>query len=97
MSGGSFNYLYSRPDLGELGSASDYSAMAAGLASGGHYEAATLTLLIAVHLEDATRLAKLLADVHRAEEWRVSGDYGPDKVTAAAAKLHELLLRLGER
>jgi hypothetical protein len=87
MSGGSFDYLYGKADLDELGSANEYQRMADSLASHGHAHSAQLTAAIVAHLREAARLAKLLQGVHRAEEWYTSGDSGPESVVDAEFRL----------
>lgn len=84
MSGGSFDYLCLKPGRGELGSADQYRRMADSLSERGHHGAAALTYVLASQLDQAMRLATMLAPVHRAEEWCVSGDIGPEGVAEAA-------------
>lgn len=90
MSGGSFDYLYSRAE--ELGTWQEYQRMAASLARAGHYDAAAYTLVISTHIQSAQHLAKALAGVHRAQEWHVSGDGSREAVTAQVRALYELMM-----
>lgn len=89
MSGGSFNYIAERLRRGELGTVNEYRRLAQYLSEAGHLDAAVYTLAIATHLREARRLAVMLAGVHHAVEWAVSGDSGPEAVAAECVVFRE--------
>ena len=80
MSGGSFNYLYTR-----FGTADEYASIADTLCDAGYgrskAQADLRTLQVA--LENAQRLAARLANVLKAVEWTASCDYSDDDLRAA--------------
>lgn len=88
MSGGSFNYLYSR-DLGEY-SIGEVRAMAQALRDMGHEAAAKRTEDVADALALADAIRVELEDVWHDVEWVRSGDYArgdeAESVAAWAAK-----------
>jgi hypothetical protein len=82
MSGGHFDYLYSRP----LGSADEYRAVLSELRRivPENIGSAQLDLeTLIARVDDATRLAEQLTNVLRAIEWCASGDRGPNHVVSA--------------
>jgi len=91
VSGGSFNYLYRRPDLGEVGPRDDYRDMADVLADAGHQGAATATRRVCSLLDEAMRIAAELSDIHHAVEWWRSGDYGEEHVKRAVVRWEKVV------
>ena len=84
MSGGAFNYLYSR-DFGEY-SIGEVRAMAQALRELGHEAAAKRTEDVADALAMADAIREELKDVWRDVEWIHSGDYvrGDEEESVAA-------------
>lgn len=86
MSGGAFDYLYLRAG-NIMGGPDEYERMAQSLESIGEHDAAARTRELATHIEAARKLSYELRLVHRAEEWRVSGDLSEQHVHDICATL----------
>jgi len=87
MSGGSFNYLYSRVNRGEMPSARQVEHMLAAIRGyTGSGAAAADTALVIRKLREAAALMEGLADVWHDVEWHHSGDYLMETVLATLAE-----------
>ena len=91
MSGGSFDYLYSKSMRGELGTAEQYERAADALRARGHTVAADQVTALAGALRTLLLVADVLSPVLYAIEWRESDDWGDDQLEAAVAEWAHLL------
>jgi|SRR5690606_26405658 len=92
MSGGSYNYLYSKSseDLFEYGTTETLDAMATRLIELGHVDVAKETLqLKQIIIQSKVRaevISERLSDVWKSVEWYDSADRGIDSVDKAISK-----------
>lgn len=90
MSGGAFDYLFSRYSLIELLERTDaIDTMGQSLRDAGHDRAAEATEGIVADIKafEESILARVepLRGVWKAAEWTASGDWGPESITEEAA------------
>ena len=91
MSGGSFDYLYSKSARGELGTPEQYRRAADALRERGHVVAADQVAALAGAIETMLLVADVLAPVLYAIEWTESADWGDDQLEAAVLEWAQAL------
>lgn len=90
MSGGVYNYLFTRIDTIEE-RRTDIGFMAERLEASGYYAAARATRNVLVLLDAVQAVADGLTDVWKAVEWADSGDCNEDQVREAVRGFAPLL------
>ncbi len=86
MSGGSYNYLYSK-DLDE--NEDDIERLVERLRMLGHDDAAARAAHAAASLRRADEIRREMQDVWQAVEWNESGDWGEESVAKAVKRWGE--------